>query len=1123
MPDSRVVPTPGMLMSGLRSRVMVMMLVWRLVQVAAFPQDIFDPHFQTARPGDVSLGVIVSVHTNVGGRCSQGTTMSLSAVEFLEAVLFSVDQVNRDQVIPGVTLGVHVLDDCFSASLALMRALQFMPRTVSRHTHPAQELPFNINSQRDHAHLKRTSSPATHAFFTKHTSVSDNLAESYSSSPATARWTRKPLHDAMETTDRTRSPLNSTNSNTVAHLGNVTVYPSGRPSEFQQTFRHPFTNHSEPRLESSEPAPPSSQLNVEDESRLAKTRMSGVRNVSGVRSSNSGSKMSGPGPQQMPPFFEVAGVIGAFTSQHTIEVAKVLQLFELPQISPSATSDVLSDKQRFPYFLRTVPPDRDQVKAMGQLVRHFNWTYVSLVYSEDAYGHGSQARLADTLHSLDVCVAQTLTLSAAMKSSHYDDVIRALRRHRRARVVLLYADVKHLRPLMEAVERNGAAREFIWVGSDSLYTELQHNPHMCHVNLGSITVKARAVTPPAFLQHMTDKIQRRHLATVHDNLESWEMPPDLLRLTATQVSDHTLLPTLTPLPHMSSTRSTNAQTTNIHKAGSENMVNSGDHMFHNHTPHHQQSHIFGIAAFVIDSVYAFTYAIKALLKDHCPRARGPQVRECLRRHKLHPYLQRLRFNGTSGVFEFDENGDAVGAVEVRQCQVTTGKNVQNEQIGIWEHRDEVLNVQRAHFLAQDASVPSSVCAELCGSGQIYSFTRQTCCWSCVTCKVNEITTANASGCVPCPLYQWPEHTSRLRCVNITVPPTTTHPVVALALQVAAVVGLMMTSVTAFTFCLYRGQRVIRSSSRELSGVMLGGLTASYLLVFPLLATPTPLSCYVTHVGFGLTFTLVYAPLLVKTHRIFRIFRAGRQSAALPRCTSSASQLGITTVLISVQMVIVTISTAVDPPSAVLHQPLTTQPRVERLCLLPVSGLGASLAYHFLLVLLCTLLAFKTRRLPDNYNESRYIAFCVDTTLLVWVTFVPAYFTATVGAHKVVVLALTHLINSCVQLACLFLPRLYALYRQNRQPSGASDSGSKLGSYGLLPVRGVDSKPGLGSSLVDNKSGSGDGVKPGSFVSGSNGQVSVSEVMGSNTLSIADSSVVVWEYKDEEQVTDTAAV
>ena len=540
-----------------------------------------------------------------------------------------------------------------------------------------------------------------------------------------------------------------------------------------------------------------------------------------------------------------------------------MQLFHLPLVSPSATSDVLSDKQRFPYFLRTLPPNRDQVKAMGQLVRHFNWTYVSVVYSEDPYGHGSQGLLASTLAALDVCVAQTLPLPASMTSAHYDEVIRSLRRQVQARVVLLYVDMKHVLPLLKAVERNGAQRELLWVGSDSLSTVLQHNPHLCDHNLGSIALQARAVTPRTFAQHMTDRIRQRRTAVSGDSLLDWKMPADLIRLTAAAAER----------PDYASP---------------------------------QQLPVFGLAAFVIDSVYAYAHALRALLRENCPEARGSRARDCVRRHPVLPYLHSVRFNGTSGSFEFDDNGDVVGTIDVQQCQQQQqrggGVGVSIKPIGMWEHRHASLHVHSARFPLQEAGqAPSSVCAEPCGRGQIYAFTRQTCCWSCVTCKVNEVTTANASGCVPCPPFHWPDEGSRRRCEAIKVPPTPTHPAMTLALQVAAVIGLMMTSVTAVTFCLYRGQRVIRSSSRELSGVMLGGLISSYLLVFPLLATPTHVSCFLTYLGFGLTFTLVYAPLLVKTHRIFRIFRSGRQSAALPPCTSSASQLGITTALISVQV------------------------------------------------------------------------------------------------------------------------------------------------------------------------------------------------------------------------------
>ena len=72
----------------------------------------------------------------------------LSAIEFLEAILFAVRQVNRERVIPGVTLGVYILDDCFSASLSLMRAIQFMPTTGPNHAHD----PIHANPE-DHSHV----------------------------------------------------------------------------------------------------------------------------------------------------------------------------------------------------------------------------------------------------------------------------------------------------------------------------------------------------------------------------------------------------------------------------------------------------------------------------------------------------------------------------------------------------------------------------------------------------------------------------------------------------------------------------------------------------------------------------------------------------------------------------------------------------------------------------------------------------------------------------------------------------------------------------------------------------------------------------------------------------------
>lgn len=82
----------------------------------------------------------------------------------------------------------------------------------------------------------------------------------------------------------------------------------------------------------------------------------------------------------------VVGVIGPSTSHEAIYIAKVLGIFKIPLISYGATSLELSDKSKYKYFSRTIPSDVSQAKAIVQILKNFNWTYVSIVYTDESYG-----------------------------------------------------------------------------------------------------------------------------------------------------------------------------------------------------------------------------------------------------------------------------------------------------------------------------------------------------------------------------------------------------------------------------------------------------------------------------------------------------------------------------------------------------------------------------------------------------------------------------------------------------------------------------------------------------------------------------------------------------------------
>ena len=70
---------------------------------------------------------------------------------------------------------------------------------------------------------------------------------------------------------------------------------------------------------------------------------------------------------------KVVAVIGPTTSASSFLAAKVGGLYGVPVISHYATSDELSDTERFSFFFRTI-----SVGAILDLLVHFNWKYIAL-------------------------------------------------------------------------------------------------------------------------------------------------------------------------------------------------------------------------------------------------------------------------------------------------------------------------------------------------------------------------------------------------------------------------------------------------------------------------------------------------------------------------------------------------------------------------------------------------------------------------------------------------------------------------------------------------------------------------------------------------------------------------
>ena len=195
---------------------------------------------------------------------------------------------------------------------------------------------------------------------------------------------------------------------------------------------------------------------------------------------------------------------------------------------------------------------------------------------------------------------------------------------------------------------------------------------------------------------------------------------------------------------------------------------------------------------------------------------------------------------------------------------------------------------------------------------------------------------------------------------------------------------------AFNYTRFNKTPVIMASGRELCYVLLSGFICCYGMTFIMVAKPTVVTCTSLRLGLGLSLSICYAALFTKTNRISRIFNRGvKAMVKRPSYTSPKSQLMIVGLLVAVQCMGALTWIGMDLPGTTYLYP--DRETVVLRCKSTNFAVVMSLLYNMILIILCTVYAFKTRKIPENYNEAKYIAFTMYSTCIVWLAFIPIYF------------------------------------------------------------------------------------------------------------------------------------
>lgn len=136
------------------------------------------------------------------------------------------------------------------------------------------------------------------------------------------------------------------------------------------------------------------------------------------------------------------------------------------QISYEATLETLSVKRVYPSFLRTIPSDRQQVKAIFLLLKRFGWTWVALLGSDNTYGRDGLDALYKLLTASDVCVAYRgiIPVNKDASSPELHNLVRILT-DVKVNVTVVFSNRRSACAFFEVVVQRNVTG-MVWVGSE---------------------------------------------------------------------------------------------------------------------------------------------------------------------------------------------------------------------------------------------------------------------------------------------------------------------------------------------------------------------------------------------------------------------------------------------------------------------------------------------------------------------------------------------------------------------------------------------------------------------------------------------------------------------------------
>ncbi|XP_017564491.1 extracellular calcium-sensing receptor-like [Pygocentrus nattereri] len=691
---------------------------------------------------------------------------------------------------------------------------------------------------------------------------------------------------------------------------------------------------------------------------------------------------------------QVQAIIGETQSSVSMAIAKSVGPFSIPLISHYSTCECLSDKKKYPSFLRTVPSDYYQSRALAEMVKQFGWTWVGAIRRDDDYGNSGMAGFTEAAEQLGVCLEYSLPF---FRTYSQEKVLRIIQQIKSStsRVIVAFVTYWDLEILLNVFYEHNITG-YQWVGTESWISDSTVARLDKHKILqGAIGLAIPKTTVTGLKDFILD-INPLQSAGSDIFTEFWET---LFNCKYTVQNDSKDTTVCTGQEKLSETN--NAFT---------------------------DLSLMPIFINVYKAVYAVAHTLHNLLgcTQTCPTKKQPDPLTFLEN------LKRVHYKTKDGEeVYFDKNGDPVAKYEIINWQAIEN-DIEFVNVGLYDSSFPAfsrLTVKMASIVwAQKIhQVPVSVCSESCppGTRKAVQKGKPICCFDCISCAEGEISNMTDSiKCEQCYQDYW-SNTHRNECVKKEIEFLSYEETMGILLTAVSIIGTFLTIIIAIIFFRYKNTPIVKANNSELSFLLLFSLALCFLCSLTFIGRPSEWSCVLRHTAFGITFVLCISCVLGKTIVVLMAFRATLPGSNVMKWFGPLQQRLSVVAFTLIQVLICILWLTTSPPFPFKNIKHYKEKIILECQLGSAVGFWAVLGYIGFLALLCFVLAFLARKLPDNFNEAKFITFSMLIFCAVWITFIPAYVSSP-GKFTVAVEIFAILASSFGLLFCIFLPKCYII-------------------------------------------------------------------------------------------------